>query len=268
MGLNLWEIVVCEGILGTLSAEFTPTNTDLALSHILDNRSPAQLPYNLLPYALSYLMETNSRSTELYEKLTAALSDHDVVQHLVQDNPWHPTYTKTIEEFQTYALQLFQQTGSAHYFKLLNVLPLALKNEGLLVISLQDHNMQRALVQLCQNYLAGDRQEESRQFLNKVSDQDFTPHERNMLAFLRMLFGEEEALLLKYPTLFKRRKRGHPGQKRLRLDSHRLPGKEKVAAVDQNCLGISHRLTVYALIFGILYDEDIYDSPQYIPEIP
>ena len=266
VGLNLWEIVVCEGILGTLSAEFTPTNTDLALSHILDNSSPAQLPYNLLPYALSYLMETNSRSTELYEKLTAALSDPDVVQYLVQDNPWHPTYTKTIEEFQTYALQLFRQTGSAHYFKLLNVLPLALKNEDLLVISLQEHNMQRALVQLCQNYLASDRQEESRQFLSKVSDQDFTPHERNMLAFLRLLFGEEEALLLKYPTLFKDENEVIRVKRDCAWILTDYPAKKKLRQFDQNCLGISHRLTVYALIFGILYDEDIYNSPQYIPE--
>ena len=266
VGLNLWKIVVCEGILGTLSAEFTPTNTDLALSHMLDNSSPAQLPYNLLPYALSYLMETNSRSTELYEKLTEALSDPDMIQHLVQDNPWHPTYTKTIEQFQTYALQLFRQTGSAHYFKLLNVLPLALKNEDLLVISLQEHNMQRALVQLCQNYLAGDRQEESRQFLSKVSDQDFTPHERNMLTFLRLLFGEEEALLLKYPTLFKNENEVIRVKRDCAWILTDYPAKKKLRQFDQNCLGISHRLTVYALIFGILYDEDIYNSPQYIPE--
>lgn len=266
VGLNLWEIVVCEGILGTLSAEFTPTNTDLALSHILDNSSPAQLPYNLLPYALSYLMETNSRSTELYEKLTAALSNPDVVQHLVQDNPWHPTYTKTIEEFQAYALQLFRQTGSAHYFKLLNVLPLALKNEDLLTISLQDHNMQRALVQLCRNYLDGDKQEESQQFLSKISDQDFTPHERNMLAFLRLLFGEEEVLLLKYPTLFKSENEVIRVKRDCAWILTDYPAKKKLRQFEQNCLGISHRLTVYALIFGILYDEDIYDSPQYIPE--
>ena len=50
---------------------------------------------------------------ERVEKLTEALSAPDVIQHLVQDNPWHPTYTKTIEEFQTYALRLFRQTGRA-----------------------------------------------------------------------------------------------------------------------------------------------------------
>ena len=264
--LNLWQIVVCETILGTQSTDFSPTNSGLALSHILDNSEPAELPYNLLPYALSYLMQTNGRSTELYEKLTKALSDPDVVQRLVQNNPWHPTYAKTMERFQAYALRLYRETGSPHYSKLLNVLPLALKTRDLLTMSLHDHNMQRALVQLCQNYLDGGKQSESRQFLSDISIKDLIPRERNMLELLKTIFDEDENLLLRYPLLFRDENEVIRFKQDCAFVLVDYPNKAKMRQFEQNCLGIAHKLTVYSFVFRVMYDEDLYHAPQYAIE--
>ena len=263
MSLNLWQIVVCEIVLEKQSAAFSPTNSGLALSHILDNREPAELPYNLLPYALAYLMKTSDRSMELCEKLTKALSDPDVVQHLVQDNPWYPTYLKTMERFQSYVMQYTKETGSTFYFKLLDALPLALDPKDLLVMSLHGNNIQRAFVQLCQNYLDGGKQVESRKFLTNVPTKNLLPRERSMLELLTMLYDEDEHLLLRYPLLF----RDENEVIRFKQDCASIladyPGKTGLKQFERNGLDLAHKMTVYAFVFKVLYDEDLYHAPEY-----
>lgn len=261
MEQNLWMIVVCEAVLERFFSGSRQKNSGYAIRSLLENREKQKLPCNFLPYTLAYLIRR--QRAELCERLIPVLAEPEVRERLVERNPWSGTYAGAMEEFRTFAAEQFARSGERRYAALAAALPMELGAGELAAAAQAGVDAPAVIRQLCRNYLQGKDLAESRALLARDDWQDLSRQDREALAFLRTLFAGDEELLARYPELF--REEGEV--RRLKADCAAIlrayPGKEGLQAFERDSVDPVYRMTVYAFVFQALYDESIYDRPDY-----
>lgn len=258
---NLWRIVVCEAVFRKEFNKISLMNSGFAIQNILDKSAPDTLPYNLLPYVLSYLMASHDGA--ICDKLHTLLSDVKVRSHLIESNVWEKTYAEILQSYQDFAFQIYNETGESRYVNLINVLPVELDTEDLSALARSHADPHRIFAQLCQNYLQNVYLEEIWNLLNEDSWKALNNRDAAMLDLLKIIFDEDEVLLLEYPLAF----RDENEVRRFKTDCVRIlsayPQKDGVFDFEKNCLNPTYKMIVYAFVFRVLYDDDIYHSPAY-----
>lgn len=259
MEQNAWQIVVCEVVSKKSFTGHGLLNSRVALGAVLEHCEADKLPYNLLPYIYSYIMETND--TVPCGMLSRLLEKKEAVERLVGSNPWNDTYKKVLSELKTYILDLYRATGNKEYYNILAIFDLDM-NE-LAWLTQRGSNKWHVFSKLCQNYLQGKDREETIDLLNNGAWSDLSYRDAEMLKLLRTIFSEDDLLLLQQPAIF----RDEYDVQRVKRDCASIlatyPEKDGLFAFDKDCKDTTHKLIVYSYVFSVFYSEDIYDSEEF-----
>lgn len=261
MDRNAWHICVCESVLQDVLGVGGYANGRVAIRNVINRRDEEPLPYNFLPIAFRSLME--SRDRDLLEQVAKIMKEDACHSRLVSANPWYSGYGDIVRKFKDYCLSQYDQTADVIYYDLLTKLGMALDRSDMEALSQTGADKQYLFVQVCRNFLSGTDTAEMTRLLFGEEWKELSPTEGKLLELLRLLYTDDEILLTEQSLLFP----DEQSVSRFKQDCAGIlvhyPQKTGLQSFDANCTNLAHKYLVFACVFRVFYDEDIYD--KYVP---
>ena len=258
MDLNAWSICVCEGVLKNVLGCGGYNNGRVAIRDMINRRNEEPLPYNFLPLAFSCLMD--SRDQDLLEQVEKLMKDRICRDRLVETNPWYPGYSDIVRQFKDFCLAQYDSTADVVYYDLLTKLGVTLDRGDMEALSQSVADKQYLFTQICRNYLSGADAVEMTRLLFGREWKELSPTEGKLLELLRLLYTDDEILLTEQNLLFP----DEQSVSRFKRDCAGIlvhyPQKTGLAAFNAECSNLTHKYLVFAYVYRVFYDEDIYDT--------
>ena len=255
---NAWNICVCETVLRK-ELHYRETNySQSALDYLLTNTSTALYPSNFLPYAF-YIIE-DSQSASLCRRLVDMLTNKTLYQHMISDNVWLNAYDNSIKAFKQYCQNAYGSTGNSAFHEILSLLGTELSISELKEFAQSATSKQALFSRICYNYLNDCHVHETIEVLFSEDWGGMTENEYALLNILRIIYTDDEVLLLDAESLFD----GEYSVWRFKRDCAEIistyPEKTGLFAFDKACNNEAYKTLVYSYVFDVLYDQDIYES--------
>lgn len=255
---NAWNICVCETVLRK-ELHYRETNySQSALDYILTNTSTALYPSNFLPYAF-YIIE-DSQSASLCRRLVDVLTNKTLYQHMIADNIWLNAYDDSIKAFKQYCQNAYGSTGNSAFHEILSLLGTELSILELKEFAQSATSKQALFSRICYNYLNDCKMHETMEVVFSEDWIGMTENEYALLNILRIIFADDDVLLLDAESLFD----DEYSVWRFKRDCAEIistyPEKTGLFAFDKACNNEAYKTLVYSYVFDVFYDQDIYES--------
>lgn len=257
--INAWQSVVCEAVLEQVFECEAGINTASAIRTVLNTVHKDKLPYNLLPYVYSYVIQNND--VIVCEELVNVLSDSEICHKLFEENLWVDNYDEANEQFKVFCLQKFSESGKEVFYKLMVLLGETYDVKELAILAQTSGDKSYLYRVICQAYMTSNYTTDIIELLNNTAWNNMTSQDLAMLGLLRLFYSEEEVFL--NDKLFVEEAMVY----RFKADCAKIlsvyPEKTALFEFDKNCVNDQYKLLVYSYIFNAMYDEDLYHKYEY-----
>lgn len=255
---NAWNICVCETVLRKVLNYQDSHYSQGALDYILTSTSTALYPPNFLVYAFEIIKD--SQSASLCRRLVDALGDKILYQHIITDNVWLNAYEENIKDFKRYCQNAYRISGNSAFHEVLSLLGAELSIFELKELAQSATSKQALFSRICYNYLNDCDVHETMEILFSEDWSGLTENEYALLNILRIIFADDDVLLLDAESLFD----DEYSVWRFKHDCAEIistyPEKTGLFAFDKACNNEAYKTLVYSYVFDVFYDQDIYES--------
>lgn len=260
--LNAWMICVCDAVLsqcfGTARTNHTRNAIETIVEQEISENGSGKVPYNLLAYTCSYIME--SGDVHICQKLQECLRVSAVKERIIFQNPWYNTYQETMDRFMSYCVDEYQRTGNNTFYELISAIDGQLSPENIADLLQSVEDKQYLFKKISVSYLTESNIEDMITLLNDGKWANLTYREAEVLKLLRIIYSENEELMIKQPLFFENESK----VARFKLDCARIlkdfPKNNALREFEESCMNRGYRFLVYSYVFGCLYERDIYNK--------
>ena len=254
--LNAWMICVCDGVLSQCFGMARTNQTRNAIEIVLEE--DGKIPYNFLAYACEYIME--SGDIYICQKVSACLEDAAAKERLMVQNPWYDTYQEIMDRFMSYCVDEYQKTGNKTFYQLISTIDGQINSEKMAGLLPKVEDKQYLFRKICLNYLTDTNTEDMITLLNNEKWSNLTYREAEVLNLLRIIYSENEELMIKQPQFFESEEKVAQFKQDCANILKDCPKKSSLNEFEGSCTNRSYKFLVYSYVFGCLYDRDIYNK--------
>lgn len=255
---NAWNICVCETILCQYFNYHKSSYSEQALVYYFKNNKSVVYPPNFLAFTFAIIM--NNSNSKICHNLVEILADKDIYQQLYINNIWTKKYKNDFKEFIQFCHNAYVTENDSIYHEVLSYLCDELTIHDLKESTKLATSKQVLFSRACYNYLNECNIKETAEVLFSDDWGNMSDNDREVLDILRLIFSDDNILLLDSEGLFSDEYTVH----RFKHDCAEIistyPEKEGLFIFDKTCNNESYKMLVYSYVFPVIYDQDIYES--------
>lgn len=256
---NAWHIFVGQCILSEVfSHQPNISDSRKALEIVVDTKAVKTLPCNFLPCTFSYIIKSNDRFAIVL--LRELLKKDGFANGMLTNNLWHAKYVDITARFKTFCMSQYSETRDMSFYAMLTDLGLSLDISEMKQISRQDVDKHYLFVQICKNFTDGKDADKMIDLLNNGEWEHLSASDEGVLELLKTLYVDTSVLLSELGDLFPNEESIYRFKQDCAYILSEYPHKTALLRFDEECRNLAHKFRVYAYIFKVLYDEDLYEK--------
>lgn len=256
--INAWMICVCEEVIRLKYDIVNMHNLKNGIETVLEQTENVTLPYNFMAYAALYIME--SGDVIIAQKIYERLNRIGILNEIICDNPWYKNYNSIMNEFSLFCMKNYKVTKNQLYYNLIAILNAEMDYSQMAELSLNEIDKQYLFRQICRNFFEGQKTELIIEIFNNVNWEELDYREREVINLLKVIYSDDEELYLKHPLVLKNEEKVERFKKDCMQIISYYPKNEGLHLFEEMCSNNAYKYLVFSYVFGIFYDEDVYDK--------